>query len=83
MIGFYATLAPRLGSGPYWNQFMDLGVNSTCRVSWLSNVLYINNYRFGHNGMMVSISLIMMLLLITKKNYLIFSVLTSNLVPSS
>ncbi|XP_014224477.1 nose resistant to fluoxetine protein 6-like [Trichogramma pretiosum] len=43
IVGFYATLFEKLGSGPKW----DTWVNSSkenCRANWWINLLYVNNY---------------------------------------
>ncbi|XP_043678966.1 nose resistant to fluoxetine protein 6-like isoform X2 [Vespula pensylvanica] len=43
MIGFYATIYSKFGSGPHW----DVWVGSNrdyCRDNWWSNLLYVNNY---------------------------------------
>lgn len=43
IIALYATWLPRLGSGPLWDQQMQLE-QARCRESWWRNALYINNY---------------------------------------
>ncbi|KAJ1529618.1 hypothetical protein ONE63_006385 [Megalurothrips usitatus] len=43
MVALYATLLPRLGSGPLWPTRMLLE-QDRCRASWWANLLYINNY---------------------------------------
>lgn len=43
IIALYATVLPRIGSGPLWNQRMELEKNR-CLNSWWTNLLYINNY---------------------------------------
>ncbi|KAJ8676409.1 hypothetical protein QAD02_012196 [Eretmocerus hayati] len=43
MIGFYATLFDKLGSGPRWNIWVHSSKMS-CRENWWTNILYINNY---------------------------------------
>nr|XP_003703360.2 PREDICTED: nose resistant to fluoxetine protein 6-like [Megachile rotundata] len=43
MIGFYATIFYKFGSGPHWDQWV--GANREyCRENWWSNLLYVNNY---------------------------------------
>ncbi|XP_076179413.1 O-acyltransferase like protein isoform X2 [Ptiloglossa arizonensis] len=43
MIGFYATLFYKLGTGPQWHQWV--GANKDyCRENWWTNLLYVNNY---------------------------------------
>lgn len=43
MIGFYATLFYKIGSGPYWDQWV--GANRDyCQENWWINLLYLNNY---------------------------------------
>ncbi|XP_066586140.1 O-acyltransferase like protein-like [Prorops nasuta] len=43
MIGLYATLFYKFGSGPHWNTWV--GVNRDfCKENWWTNLLYINNY---------------------------------------
>ncbi|XP_076231367.1 O-acyltransferase like protein [Calliopsis andreniformis] len=43
MIGFYATLFYKVGSGPRWNVWV--GENRDyCRENWWTNLLYVNNY---------------------------------------
>ncbi|XP_017875872.2 O-acyltransferase like protein-like [Ceratina calcarata] len=43
MIGFYATLFYKIGSGPHWDQWV--GANKDyCRENWWTNLLYVNNY---------------------------------------
>ncbi|XP_076627232.1 nose resistant to fluoxetine protein 6 [Colletes latitarsis] len=43
MIGFYATLFYKLGTGPQWDQ--TVGQNRDfCRENWWTNLLYVNNY---------------------------------------
>ncbi|CAK9804439.1 Nose resistant to fluoxetine protein 6 [Anthophora plagiata] len=43
MIGFYATLFYKIGSGPHWDQWV--GANRDyCRENWWTNLLYVNNY---------------------------------------
>nr|CAI5836893.1 unnamed protein product [Callosobruchus analis] len=43
VIGLYATLLPRLGSGPFWESKIGLE-QERCLSSWWTNLLYINNY---------------------------------------
>lgn len=43
IIALYATWLPRLGSGPLWDQRMQLE-QARCQESWWRNALYINNY---------------------------------------
>ncbi|XP_034952276.1 nose resistant to fluoxetine protein 6-like [Chelonus insularis] len=43
VIGFYATLFYKVGSGPHWNTWV--GANRDfCVDNWWTNLLYINNY---------------------------------------
>ncbi|XP_017789113.1 PREDICTED: nose resistant to fluoxetine protein 6-like, partial [Habropoda laboriosa] len=43
MIGFYATLFYKVGSGPHWDQWV--GANRDyCQENWWTNLLYVNNY---------------------------------------
>ncbi|XP_076646395.1 O-acyltransferase like protein [Halictus rubicundus] len=43
VIGFYATLFYKIGTGPQWDQWV--GTNRDyCRENWWTNLLYINNY---------------------------------------
>lgn len=43
MIGFYATLFYKFGTGPYWDTWV--GSNKDfCRENWWTNLLYVNNY---------------------------------------
>ncbi|XP_033326893.2 O-acyltransferase like protein isoform X1 [Megalopta genalis] len=43
MIGFYATLFYKMGTGPQWDQWV--GANRDyCRENWWTNLLYANNY---------------------------------------
>lgn len=43
VIGFYATLFYKIGSGPHWDS--AVGVNRDfCGDNWWTNLLYINNY---------------------------------------
>lgn len=43
MIGFYATLFYKFGTGPYWDTWV--GSNKDfCRKNWWTNLLYVNNY---------------------------------------
>ncbi|CAH1964853.1 unnamed protein product [Acanthoscelides obtectus] len=43
VIGLYATILPRLGSGPFWESRIGLE-QERCLSSWWTNLLYINNY---------------------------------------
>ncbi|XP_014477851.1 PREDICTED: nose resistant to fluoxetine protein 6-like isoform X2 [Dinoponera quadriceps] len=43
MIGFYATLFDKLGTGLHWDNWVSVNKNS-CQVNWWTNLLYINNY---------------------------------------
>ncbi|XP_024943408.1 nose resistant to fluoxetine protein 6 isoform X2 [Cephus cinctus] len=43
VIGFYATLFYKLGSGPYWNKWIA-ACTEPCRKNWWTNLLYVNNY---------------------------------------
>ncbi|KAG7204427.1 hypothetical protein KM043_004866 [Ampulex compressa] len=43
MIGFYATLFYKFGSGPHWDNWVGANRNY-CRDNWWTNLLYINNY---------------------------------------
>ncbi|XP_043270688.1 nose resistant to fluoxetine protein 6-like [Venturia canescens] len=43
IIGFYATLFYKMGSGPYWDTWIDSNRNF-CRENWWTNLLYVNNY---------------------------------------
>lgn len=43
MIGFYATLFYKFGTGPHWDLFV--GTNRDyCRENWWLNLIYLNNY---------------------------------------
>ncbi|XP_015127068.1 O-acyltransferase like protein [Diachasma alloeum] len=43
VIGFYATLFQKIGSGPHWNTWV--GSNQEfCVDNWWTNLLYMNNY---------------------------------------
>ncbi|XP_011883106.1 PREDICTED: nose resistant to fluoxetine protein 6-like isoform X2 [Vollenhovia emeryi] len=43
MIGFYATLFYKFGTGPHWDAWV--GTNKDyCRENWWTNLLYVNNY---------------------------------------
>lgn len=44
---FYATLLPKLGSGPVWNFVIKLE-SDQCRDYWWVNLLFLNNYLGGH-----------------------------------
>lgn len=43
MIGFYATLIYKLGSGLHWDTWIGTNMNF-CRKNWWTNLLYINNF---------------------------------------
>ncbi|KAK3916727.1 Nose resistant to fluoxetine protein 6 [Frankliniella fusca] len=43
VVALYATLLPRLGSGPLWPSRILLE-QDRCRASWWANLLYVNNY---------------------------------------
>ncbi|XP_053995244.1 nose resistant to fluoxetine protein 6-like isoform X2 [Hylaeus anthracinus] len=43
MIGFYATLFYKLGTGPRWDQWVGENRNF-CRENWWTNLLYVNNF---------------------------------------
>jgi len=43
VLGFYATLLVRLGSGPSWNKFVEQPAEA-CRHNWFYNLIYLNNY---------------------------------------
>ncbi|XP_052128961.1 nose resistant to fluoxetine protein 6-like [Frankliniella occidentalis] len=43
VVALYATLLPRLGSGPLWPSRILLE-QDRCRASWWTNLLYVNNY---------------------------------------
>ena len=43
VVGFYATLFAKLGSGPKWDLWIKLS-KADCRNNWWTNFLYINNY---------------------------------------
>lgn len=43
MIGFYATLFYKFGTGPHWD--LSVGINRDyCRENWWLNLIYLNNY---------------------------------------
>jgi len=41
-LGFYTQIAPHLGEGPFWYQW--LGLLKPCHDYWWSNLLFINNF---------------------------------------
>ncbi|KAG8212720.1 hypothetical protein J437_LFUL019641, partial [Ladona fulva] len=43
MIGFYATLFAKTGSGPYWETYVGSN-RDFCQENWWTNLLYVNNY---------------------------------------
>ncbi|XP_018315299.1 nose resistant to fluoxetine protein 6 [Mycetomoellerius zeteki] len=43
MIGFYATLFYKFGTGPQWDIWIGSNKNF-CRENWWTNLLYVNNY---------------------------------------
>ncbi|XP_018407450.1 PREDICTED: nose resistant to fluoxetine protein 6-like [Cyphomyrmex costatus] len=43
MIGFYATLLYKFGTGPQWDILIGTNKN-LCRQNWWTNLLYVNNY---------------------------------------
>ncbi|KAL0101533.1 hypothetical protein PUN28_018985 [Cardiocondyla obscurior] len=43
MIGFYATLFDKFGTGPHWDTWVGSNKNF-CRENWWANLLYVNNY---------------------------------------
>lgn len=43
MIGFYATLFYKFGTGPHWDTWVGSNKNF-CRENWWTNLLYVNNY---------------------------------------
>lgn len=43
MIGFYATLFYKFGTGPHWDNWVGSNKNY-CRENWWTNLLYVNNY---------------------------------------
>lgn len=43
MIGFYATIYYKFGSGPHWDAWVGSN-RDHCRENWWTNLLYINNY---------------------------------------
>lgn len=43
VIMFYATVMPRLSSGPTWYRSVELPA-AACQDNWLLNLLYLNNY---------------------------------------
>ncbi|XP_071559721.1 nose resistant to fluoxetine protein 6 isoform X1 [Temnothorax nylanderi] len=43
MIGFYATLFYKFGTGPHWDTWVGTNQNF-CRENWWTNLLYVNNY---------------------------------------
>ncbi|KAI4487011.1 hypothetical protein M0802_012111 [Mischocyttarus mexicanus] len=43
MIGFYATIYNKFGSGPHWDTWVGSNRNY-CRENWWTNLLYVNNY---------------------------------------
>ncbi|CAB3360039.1 Hypothetical predicted protein [Cloeon dipterum] len=48
VVGFYATIYPKLGDGPMWDQKVGLE-RDRCRDNWWANLLYINNYVNAEN----------------------------------
>lgn len=42
MLGFYTEIAPHLGSGPFWHQW--LGLLQPCHDSLWTNLLFVNNF---------------------------------------
>ncbi|XP_015437152.1 PREDICTED: LOW QUALITY PROTEIN: nose resistant to fluoxetine protein 6-like [Dufourea novaeangliae] len=43
MIGFYATLFYKVGTGPAWDEWVGQN-RDYCRENWWTNLLYVNNY---------------------------------------
>ncbi|XP_035740471.1 O-acyltransferase like protein-like isoform X1 [Vespa mandarinia] len=43
MIGFYATIYSKFGSGPHWDAWVGSN-RDYCRENWWTNLLYVNNY---------------------------------------
>ncbi|KAK2576556.1 hypothetical protein KPH14_005229 [Odynerus spinipes] len=43
MIGFYATIYYKFGSGPHWDTWVGSN-RDHCRENWWTNLLYVNNY---------------------------------------
>nr|CAD7403130.1 unnamed protein product [Timema poppensis] len=43
VIAFYATLFPKIGSGPLWDARIGLE-RDRCVESWWANIIYVNNY---------------------------------------
>lgn len=43
MIGLYATLFYKFGTGPQWDNWVGSNKNY-CRENWWTNLLYVNNY---------------------------------------
>ncbi|CAB3382226.1 Hypothetical predicted protein [Cloeon dipterum] len=43
VLGFYATVLAKIGSGPLWQRKVGVEVER-CVASWWANILYINNY---------------------------------------
>lgn len=43
MIGFYATLLYKIGTGPIWDRRVSNEKNF-CRNNWYINLLYVNNF---------------------------------------
>nr|CAD7402724.1 unnamed protein product [Timema cristinae] len=43
VIAFYATLLPKIGSGPLWDARIGLE-RDRCVQSWWANIIYVNNY---------------------------------------
>lgn len=43
MVGFYATLLYKIGTGPIWHKRVSNDTNF-CRKNWYLNLFYINNF---------------------------------------
>lgn len=51
VVGFYATILYKIGSGPHWNR--NIAPNQDhCIKNWWTNLLYINNYVGINNSCM-------------------------------